>query len=104
MGGELIGLDGIGARRHEVDAVALEDSQVCVIPFDELEALAREVPSLQQQFHRVMSREIVRSYGVMLLLGSMHAEERLAAFLLNLTHRLQRTGLLGVVGGAAHEP
>ena len=51
-----------------------------------------------------MSREIVRNHGVMLLLGSMHADERLAAFLLNLTHRLQRARLLGVVGRAAHEP
>jgi CRP/FNR family transcriptional regulator, anaerobic regulatory protein len=92
MGGELIGMDGIGTRRHEVDALALEDSQVCVIPFDALEALAHEVPSLQQQFHRIMSREIVRNQGVMLLLGSMYAEERLAAFLLNLTYRLQARG------------
>ena len=92
MAGELIGLDGIGSRVHEVDAVALEDSQVCVMPFDDLQALALEVNSLLQQFHRVMSREIVRDHGVMLLLGSMHAEERLAAFLLNLTHRLRARG------------
>lgn len=92
MGGELIGLDGIGQGVHEVDAVALEDSQVCRIPFDEFEALALEIPSLQQQFHRAMSREIVRNHSVMLLLGSMHAEERLAAFLLNLTHRLHTRG------------
>jgi len=92
MGGELIGLDGIGTRRHEVDAVALEDSQICVIPYAELETLSLEINSLQQQFHRIMSREIVRNHSVMLLLGSMHAEERLAAFLLNLTHRLQARG------------
>ena len=92
MAGELIGLDGIGSRVHEVDAVALEDSQVCVMPFDDLQALALEVNSLLQQFLRVMSREIVRDHGVMLLLGSMHAEERLAAFLLNLTHRLRTRG------------
>jgi CRP/FNR family transcriptional regulator len=92
MGGELIGLDGIGSGRHEVDAMAIEDSQVCVIPYDQLEALARDVPSLLQQFHKVMSREIVRDHGVMLLLGSMHAEERVAAFLLNLTHRLRARG------------
>jgi CRP/FNR family transcriptional regulator len=85
MGGELIGLYGIGTRRHEVDAVALDDAQVCVIPYAELEALALEVNSLQQQFHRFMSREIVRNHCVMLLLGSMNADERLAAFLLNLT-------------------
>jgi CRP/FNR family transcriptional regulator len=92
MGGELVGLDGIGTRRHEVDAVALEDTQVCVIPYAGLEALGLEINSLQQQFHRIMSREIVRNHGVMLLLGSMHAEERLAAFVLNLTHRLRARG------------
>ena len=92
MGAELIGLDGIGTRRHEVDAEALEDSPVCVIPYNEFEALSHEINSLQKQFHRMMSREIVRNHGVMLLLGSMHAEERLAAFLLNLTNRLQTRG------------
>ena len=92
MAGELIGLDGIGNRVHEVDAVALEDSQVCVIPYGELETLAQEVTSLQGQFHRVMSREIVRNNGVMLLLGSMQAEQRVAAFLLNLSHRLRARG------------
>jgi CRP/FNR family transcriptional regulator len=92
MGGELVGLDGIATRQHEVDAIALEDSQVCVIRFEELEALSLQVTSLQQQFHRILSREIMRNQGVMLLLGSMYAEERLAAFLLNLTYRLQARG------------
>lgn len=92
MGGDLIGLDGIGSQRHEVDAVALEDSQVCVIPYAAFEALSLEVRSLQLQFHRLMSREIVRNQSVMLLLGSMHAEERLAMFLLDLTQQLQARG------------
>lgn len=92
MAGELLGLDGISTDRHGVDAVALEDSQVCVIPYGELEALAREFTDLQHQFHRIMSREIVRDHGVMLLLGSMRAEERLAAFLTNLTQRLKARG------------
>src|SRR4051812_12015685 len=92
MAGELLGLDGIGADRHTCDAVALEDSQVCVIPYERLEELSREFGELQRQFHKVMSREIVRDHGVMLLLGSMRAEERLAAFLLNLTQRLKARG------------
>jgi CRP/FNR family transcriptional regulator, anaerobic regulatory protein len=92
MAGELLGLDGIGTERHTCDAVALEDSSVCVIPFHELEALSREFSDLQRQLHRIMSREIVRDHGVMLLLGSMRAEERLAAFLLNLTQRLKSRG------------
>jgi CRP/FNR family transcriptional regulator len=92
MAGELLGFDGIGTERHTCDAVALEDSQVCVIPFAQLESLSRRFGELQRQLHKVMSREIVRDHGVMLLLGSMRAEERLAAFLLNLTQRLHARG------------
>jgi len=92
MPGELIGLDGFGSNTHEVDAVALEDSLVCVIHYHELESLAREIGSFQQQVHRVMSREIVRNQGVMLMLGSMHADERVAAFILNLIHRQSARG------------
>jgi len=92
MAGELLGLDGISTDHHACDAVALEDSQVCVIPYSQLEELSREFSDLQHQFHKIMSREIVRDHGVMLLLGSMRAEERLATFLLNLTQRLHARG------------
>lgn len=92
MTGELLGLDGISTDAHTVSATALEDSTVCVIPFGELEQLSRGFTELQRQFHKIMSREIVRDHGVMLLLGSMKAEERLAAFLVNLTQRLQARG------------
>lgn len=92
MAGELLGLDGISEDRHSCDAVALEDSQVCQIPYARLEELSHEVTDLQRQFHRIMSREIVRDHGVMLLLGGMRAEARLAAFVLNLTQRLQARG------------
>jgi len=92
MAGELLGLDGIDADVHACDAIALEDSQVCVIPYAQLEQLSRQFTDLQRQFHKIMSREIVRDHGVMLLLGSMRAEERLAAFLLNLTQRLEARG------------
>ena len=92
MAGEVIGLDGIVHDRHTCDAVALEDAEVCVMPFDRIEELSREVTALQSHVHRIMSREIVREHGVMLLLGSMRAEERLAAFLLNLVQRLHARG------------
>jgi CRP/FNR family transcriptional regulator, anaerobic regulatory protein len=92
MTGDLMGMDAISTDRHMCDAIALEDSEVCEIPFATLETLSREIPTLQQHFHRIMSREIVRDYGVMLLLGSMRAEERLAAFLLNLSQRFSARG------------
>ncbi len=92
MAGEVIGLDGIVNDRHTCDAVALEDAEVCVMPFDRIEELSREVNALQRHVHKIMSREIVRENGVMLLLGSMRAEERVAAFLLNLVQRLHARG------------
>jgi CRP/FNR family transcriptional regulator len=92
MAGEVIGLDGIVSDHHTCDAVALEDAEVCVMNFDRLEDLSREINALQRHVHKIMSREIVRENGVMLLLGSMRADERLAAFLLNLVQRLHARG------------
>jgi len=92
MAGEIIGLDGIVNDHHTCDAIALEDAEVCVMPFDRIEEISREVTALQHHVHKIMSREIVREHGVMLLLGSMRAEERLAAFLLNLVQRLHARG------------
>jgi CRP/FNR family transcriptional regulator len=87
MAGEVLGMDGIGTETHTADVIALEDSEVCVIPYAHLEE-----PGLQRQLHKVMSRELVRDQGVMMLLGTMRAEERLAAFLLNLSQRFVARG------------
>lgn len=92
MSGELMGMDGICAHVHSCDAVALEDSEVCELPFTHMEELGKQIPSIQTHFFRLMSREIVRDQGVMLLLGNMRAEERIAAFLLNLSQRLHHRG------------
>lgn len=92
MAGEIMGMDGISGEAHTCNAVALEDSEVCVIPFLMLEQLQTEIPALQHHIHKVMSREIVRDQGVMMLLGTMRAEERLAAFLLNLSQRFSSRG------------
>lgn len=93
MYGEIIGLDAICTDHHTCEAVALENSEVCELPFNKLEILSRKLPSLQRHLHKIMSREIVRDQGIMLLLGSMRAEERLAVFLLNLSQRFAARGL-----------
>ena len=92
MAGEIIGMDAISNDKHTCDAVALEDSDVCELPFEQLEELGRKLPALQRHLHKIMSREIVREHGIMLLLGTMRAEERLAAFLLNLSQRFAARG------------
>ena len=90
--GDIVGLDGLGTERHGCEVVALEDSEVCTIPFENLEELARRIPPLQHNLHQFLAREISRDHSVMLLLGSMRAEERLATFLLNLSDRYRRRG------------
>jgi len=95
MAGDLIGLKGIDAGRHAVDAIALQDSQVCVIPYACLQALAREEPGLQQRLLRQMSRKIVNDHSTMLHLGSMCADERVAAFLLDFGARMEARGYSG---------
>lgn len=92
MAGEIIGMDGISSDHHVCNATALEDSEICIMPYAQLEELSRHIKTLQQQFHKFMSREIVRDQSLMILLGSMRAEERIAAFLLNLSHRMRLRG------------
>ena len=75
--------------------MALEDSEVCVLPFAPLERMAMSMPALQHQLLRMISGDISRDHGLMLLLGSMTAEQRLAAFLLSLSRRHQRLGFSG---------
>lgn len=92
LSGELLGLEAISSGRHGYSAVSLEDSEVCAIPFAQLERMAMAVPALQHQLLRTISGDISRDQGLMLLLGSMSAEQRIAAFLLSLSRRHQRLG------------
>jgi CRP/FNR family transcriptional regulator len=92
MPGEIIGTDGIGNDSHGCQAVALEDTEVCALPFERIEALGRQNVGFQRNLYRLLSREIARERMVMLLLGTMHAEQRLAAFLLDLSQRYQVLG------------
>jgi CRP/FNR family transcriptional regulator len=92
MAGELMGLDGLAHGVHASSATALEDAEVCAIQYSHLGELAAQGGNMQLVLARLMSREIVREHSLMVLLGSMNAEERLAAFLLNLSQRLKARG------------
>jgi CRP/FNR family transcriptional regulator len=92
MRGELFGLDGVGAAGYDCTVTALEDSEVIVLPFALMQDMARENSAMQRQMHAVLSREITRGHGVMMLLGAMSAEARLASFLVNLSARFVRRG------------
>jgi len=92
MAGDMLGADGIGTEMHDCDAIALEDSHVCVIPYAQVLKLGRYKRDLRKRIQKAMSGEIVRKHNVMLLLGTRRTEERLAAFLLNLSERFAARG------------
>jgi CRP/FNR family transcriptional regulator len=96
MAGDVIGTDGIGADRHDCEAVALEDMEVCGLPFDRVEELARQSTQFQRGLNRLLSREITRERRVTLILGTMRADQRLATFLLDLAQRYQERGYSSV--------
>jgi len=90
--GEVLGMDAIDEDVHHCNAVALEKTEICELPFSALETLQNEVPSLQHDLNRIMSREIRRDHHMLLMLGSTTVEQRMARFLLNLYERLQKRG------------
>jgi CRP/FNR family transcriptional regulator len=95
LAGELLGIDAINTDQHPCSAEALETSEVCEIPYNALEELAHQVPGLQHQLFRIMSREIVEDERLLMMLGRMNAEERLASCLLSFSRRHERLGVNG---------
>ncbi len=88
--GEIMGLDAIAAGRHQCTAEALERSSACEVPYQQIEQVARELPGLQQQLMRVISREVLHDHRHLVMIGRKAAIERLAIFLHSLSQRLHR--------------
>ncbi|CAM5189746.1 CRP/FNR family transcriptional regulator OS=Castellaniella defragrans OX=75697 GN=HNR28_000832 PE=4 SV=1 [Castellaniella defragrans] len=90
--GEILGLDALMENTQVSHAIAMEDSEVCIIRLDEVDQLASKLPILQTQLRRLMSKEISRSHSLLMALGGLRSEQRVAAFLLNLSQRLHVLG------------
>jgi CRP/FNR family transcriptional regulator len=92
MRGDVLGADGLASGRYTSEPIALEASEVVVVPFARITALAREVPALERIVYRLLSRELVREQGLLYVVGMLGAEARVAAFLLNLGDRFATLG------------
>lgn len=92
LAGDILGLEGISCKQHTSNAKALETTSICEIPFNQLSDLGHEIPKLQQQVYKVLSREIGQEQQIMLLLGKKSSEERIATFLLRLASRYHKRG------------
>jgi CRP/FNR family transcriptional regulator len=91
--GEILGMDGLDTNEYSNSAIVLETSSICEIPFNKLEELSQEIPSLQRHFFKLMSREIINDQELITLLSKGSAEQRIAAILLSLSARHQRRQL-----------
>lgn len=88
--GEIVGIDALATDRHISQAEALERSNICELPYTHLQKLASEVPALQRQLMRVISREVVAEHSHLVMMGKQPAQERLAIFLKSLSDRYSR--------------
>nr|WP_315218226.1 helix-turn-helix domain-containing protein [uncultured Duganella sp.] len=82
---ELLGLEALGMRLHRSRAVALEDSEVCEVPY-------RQLPQSHLALHRLLSEALAQARNVALMLRGSDAEQRLASFLLNMSSRFGAAG------------
>ncbi|TDG14091.1 cyclic nucleotide-binding domain-containing protein [Seongchinamella unica] len=91
--GDIFGFSGVDQSHYLTNAIALEDTCLCVIPFGELERVSREVPGLQSQLLHLMSHRIIDYQEHLGQLSSKKmAKSRLAAFLLGLASRSAQHG------------
>ncbi|MGV0953609.1 MAG: helix-turn-helix domain-containing protein [Fluviibacter sp.] len=92
MTGEILGMDGIGNGQHACRAVALEVSEVCLMPYGNVEQIASTLPTLHAHLNRLMSQRIVQDQAAFQILANMRSEARLAAFLVDLSRRFSKLG------------
>lgn len=88
--GEIVGLDAMAHDQHQSSAEALERASICELPYDRLQQVMSDVPSLQRQLMRVVSREVGNDQGHMVMMGRQQAQEKLAIFLHGLSGRYAR--------------
>lgn len=87
--GELVGLDAIHEGVHNTSCVALDTSSVCELDYETLADLARQVPLLQDELFKIMSRNITKLEHSN---AANSADQRFAKFLESLSQRYSRRG------------
>jgi CRP/FNR family transcriptional regulator len=95
MAGELLGVESIGLTTYACDVIALESSEVWELPYPPVLTACLRMPELQQRLTDAMAEEIRRNRSWMLALGTLSAEQRVAAFLLDVAARYEALGFSG---------
>lgn len=87
LAGEVIGLNAIDYESYPTSAVAVDTTAVCEIPFQRLEDLGKEIPSLHRVLIKLISKELLIEQEMALAIAKRTAEERVAIALVKLAVR-----------------
>jgi len=93
LAGETLGQTAIYPQRYPCSAIALEDSYVCELPMNSVSDMIAQTPKLQNNLQHMLNKEnfdLHRQFAM--LMARKNAEQLLAAFLLNLSMRLDERG------------
>lgn len=90
--GDLMGIDATVTGKHPTSATALEDAEVCVLPYSQLTDACADQRGLRMQVIRMAGAELVRDHRLLALIATTHSEQRVAAFLVGLSDRLRERG------------
>jgi CRP/FNR family transcriptional regulator len=90
--GDVLGLDAIADGKYHCDAIALEDSQLCVVSLSKLLSRCRDDERVQHAFNGLMANALERESIMAMLLSSLSADERMAAFLCGNAQRMADAG------------
>ena len=92
MPGDILGMEAIDAGVHSTTVIALDLCAIVEIPFAAIEALSAENPAVARFLYQRMSAALRDEHGWMAALGLLNADERVAAFLLDLSQRFSARG------------
>ena len=91
--GDIIGLESIGHHHYVNNAIALEPTHLCALPYTSLQSLALAIPGFQQHIFKLIGNEVRQSHQMHLSVSKLAAQERLAIFLLSILMRHRRRSL-----------
>ncbi len=87
MPGDVLGVDAINMKQHRYTIEALDTASVCTLSFHDYELLLNDTPKLQRWLLKSISRQVICEQEMLLMLGKMTAEQRVAHFILDMHSR-----------------
>ncbi len=90
--GDSLGADGLASGHYAVDAVALGTASICTLNFEHLLRNTARKEELQRLMLSMLSETILNNEELLLTLGKLDAQQRMATFLLKQSSAQQRNG------------